>query len=362
LEPAVAALVAGNAVVIKPSEYTPLVGHRLGELFRDAGLPDNLVRVVTGHGETGAALIASDIDKLVFVGSVATGRTVASLAGQNLVPVTLELGGKDAAIVLADADIERAAAGIAWGGNLNAGQTCLAIERVYVVDDIAEPFIKRLVQAVQGLRVGPGTDPETDIPAITTEAQLAIVVSHIEDATAKGAKLLCGGKPVVRSGCFFEPTVLADVHDEMLVMQEETFGPVIAVQRVRDAEEAIQRTNASAYGLTASVWTRDISRGRKVAAQIEVGDVAVNDHAMPAGNAEIPWGGMKDSGYGRTRGKEGLLEMVTLQHISWPRVQTKREFFWFPNSAKTINLVKKGIPLLHGTWRQRIAALLGKSM
>jgi succinate-semialdehyde dehydrogenase/glutarate-semialdehyde dehydrogenase len=361
LEPALAALLTGNAVIIKPSEYTPLVGLKLGELFREAGLPENLVQVVTGYGETGAALITSGIDKLVFVGSVPTGRKVAALAGQHLLPVTLELGGKDAAIVLADADVDRAAEGITWGANLNAGQTCLAIERVYVVDEVAEPFIRRLLEVVQGLRVGPGAEPDTDIPAITTEAQLAVIQSHIEDAAAKGARVLCGGASAARPGRFFEPTVVVDVTDEMLIMQEETFGPVIAVQRVRDVEEAIQRTNASAFGLTASVWTRDIALGKRVAARIQAGDVAVNDHATPAGYAEIPWGGMKESGYGKTRGKEGLLEMVTLQHISWPRLQMKREPFWFPNSAKAIAMVKRGIPLLYGTWRQRFAALFGRS-
>ncbi len=361
LEPTIAALLAGNAVVIKPSEYTPLIGLRLGELFRAAGLPENLVQVVTGYGDTGAALIASGIDKLVFVGSEATGRKVAALAGQHLVPMTLELGGKDAAIVLSDADLERAANGIAWGGNLNAGQTCLAIERVYVEHDIAEPFLQHLVEVIQKLRVGPGTDPDTDIPAITTAAQLSIIQSHIDDAVARGARVLCGGKPADRPGRFFKPTVVVDVNEDMLIMQAETFGPVIAVQRVQDVNEAIQRTNASPFGLTASVWTRDIARGRRIAARIQAGDVAVNDHGTPAGNVEIPWGGMKNSGYGKTRGKEGLLEMVTLQHISWPRLQTRREPFWFPNSAKAIAMVRKSIPLLYGTWRQRLAVLRDRS-
>jgi acyl-CoA reductase-like NAD-dependent aldehyde dehydrogenase len=361
LEPTLAALLAGNAVVIKPSEYTPLIGLKLGALFRTAGLPENLVQVVTGYGDTGAALIASGINKLVFVGSEATGRKVAALAGQHLVPVTLELGGKDAAIVLADADLERAAHGIAWGANINAGQTCLAIERVYVQREIAEPFLQHLVEVVSNLRVGPGADPDTDIPAITTDAQFAIIQSHIQDAQSKGARVLCGGKPADRPGRFFQPTVVVDVDDQMRMMQEETFGPVIAVQRVQDVEQAIQRTNASPFGLTASVWTRNIPRGKQIAARIQAGDVAVNDHGTPAGNAEIPWGGMKNSGYGKTRGKEGLLEMVTLQHISWPRLQTRREPFWFPNSARAIAMVRQSIPLLYGTWRQRFAALRDRS-
>jgi acyl-CoA reductase-like NAD-dependent aldehyde dehydrogenase len=361
LEPAVTALFAGNGVVIKPSEHTPLTGLKLGELFRQTELPENLVQVVTGPGETGAALIASGIDKLVFVGSVATGRKVAALAGQHLVPLTLELGGKDAAIVLADADVDRTAEGIAWAANLNAGQTCLAIERVYVVDEIAEPFVQSLCEVVKGLRVGPGTDPDTDIPPITTEAQLDVIRSHIEDAQIKGAHVLCGGGPTQRGGRFFEPTVVVDVSEDMLLMQEETFGPVIAVQRVRDVEEAVRLTNASGYGLTASVWTQDKVLGRRVAARIEAGDVAVNDHGISAGHPEIPWGGLKESGYGKTRGREGLQEMVTLQHLSWPRVQMRREVVWFPNSAKKLAQVKRGLLLLHGNWRERGAAAVGRS-
>lgn len=357
LEPTFAALIAGNAVVIKPSEQTPLLGLKLGTLFREAGLPADLVQVVTGDAAVGATLIASGIDRLVFVGSVPNGRKVAALAGQHLVPVTLELGGKDAAIVLADADLDRAAAGIAWAANLNAGQTCLAIERVYVVEAVAEPFLQRLVAEVQRLRVGPGTDPTTDIPPITTPAQLAVIQSQLADAVARGARILCGGRLADRPGRFFEPTVVTDVTDAMLLMREETFGPVIAVQRVHDAEEAVRRTNASPFGLTASVWTRNLELGRRLAARLEVGDAAVNDHGTPAGNPEIPWGGMKASGYGRTRGQEGLLEMVTLQHLSWPRFQTKREPFWFPNSARTIATVRRAIPLLFGTWRERMAAL-----
>jgi succinate-semialdehyde dehydrogenase/glutarate-semialdehyde dehydrogenase len=361
LEPAVTALLAGNGVVIKPSEHTPLTGLRLGALFQQAQLPENLVQVVTGPGETGAALIASGIDKLVFVGSVATGRKVAALAGQHLVPVTLELGGKDAAIVLADADVDRTAEGIAWAANLNAGQTCLAIERVYVVDEIAEPFIQSLCEVVKGLTVGLGADPDTDIPPITTEAQLGVIQWHIEDAKMKGARVLCGGGPTQRGGRFFEPTVVVDVNEDMLLMQEETFGPVIAVQRVRDVEEAVRLTNSSGYGLTASVWTQDKVLGRRVAARIEAGDVAVNDHGISAGHPEIPWGGLKESGYGKTRGREGLLEMVTLQHLSWPRVQMRREVVWFPNSAKKLAQVKRGLLLLHGNWRERGAAVVGRS-
>jgi len=182
----------------------------------------------------------------------------------------------------------------------------------------------------------------------------------VRDALAKGAHIACGGKPLPGDGLFFEPTVLTSVTDEMQVMQAETFGPVIAIQRVRDADEAVQRSNAVPFGLTGSLWTRGISRARALAARIEVGDIAINEHGAPAGHSEVEWGGVKASGYGRTRGPEGLLEMTALKHVSWPYFQTRREAHWFPNSAQGVNAVKLGIGLLFGTWRQKIAALRGK--
>jgi succinate-semialdehyde dehydrogenase/glutarate-semialdehyde dehydrogenase len=357
MEPLLAALIAGNGVVLKPSETTPLVGMKIGEIFRAAGFPAGLVQVVTGDGSTGAALIRSGIDRLVFTGSVATGRKVAALAGEHLVPVTLELGGKDAAIVLADADLKRAASGIAWGGTLNAGQACLAVERVYVEEAVADPFIERLTEAMRELRVGPGTG-DVDIAAITTEAQMQIIESHVADAVDKGARLLCGGQRLPGDGRFYQPTVLSQVSDDMIVMREETFGPVVAVQRVANAEEAVRRTNASPFGLTASIWTRDIGRGRRLADQIQVGDVAVNEHGSSAGNAEIPWGGVKDSGYGRTRGEEGIRSMTVTKHISWPRFQTGREPFWYPYSPTMVKVIKKAIRLLYGSWAVRLRTIL----
>ena len=360
LEPILAAVIAGNAVVLKPSEHTPLVGLKVAELLREAGLPEHLVQVVTGDGDTGAALVESGIDKLVLTGSIDTGRKVAALAAGRVLPVTLELGGKDAAIVLDDADLERAAAGIVWGGSLNAGQACLAIERVYVIETVADQFTEALVAKVNRLRVGPGSDAETEIGAITTEAQLQSIERHVEDAIAKGAKVLCGGGRLDGPGWFYRPTVLSETTDDMLVVREETFGPVIVVERVRDAAEAVERTNRCRFGLTCSVWTRKLGRGRDLAHRIEAGDVAINEHGAPAGHAEIPWGGVKMSGYGRTRGVEGLLDMVTTKHVSWPRFQTRRELYWFPYSGRTVNSLRKAMYLLYGSWRDRIAVFFGK--
>jgi len=360
LEPMLAALIAGNAVVMKPSEHVSEIGLALGRVFERAALGD-LVRVVVGDGATGAALVAAGIDKLVVTGSVATGRKAGVLAAEHLVPVTMELGGKDAAIVLEDADLERAAAGIAWGANLNAGQACLAIERVYVVDAIADRFERALADEVRALRVGPGGDATTDVGAVTTDAQLATIEAQIEDALRKGARLLCGGERVSSArgpGRFYAPTVLADVTEEMIVMREETFGPVVAIARVHDAHEAIERTNGSRFGLTCSIWTRDIERALSLAARIRAGDVAIDEHAAPAGLAEIPWGGVKDSGFGRTRGVEGLLEMVTTKHVSWPRLRVfGREPYWFPYSARKAGAMRAALRLLYGTWPERLDVL-----
>lgn len=355
LEPLIAALVAGNAVVLKPSEYTPLIGLKIGELFRQADLPDGLVQVVTGDASTGQALICAGIDKLVFTGSVANGRKVAALAGEHLIPLTLELGGKDAAIVLADADLDQAAEGILWGALLNAGQACLAIERIYVEQAVAEAFIQKLTEKAARLRVGPATDPNHDVCAITTEAQQNILRHQVQEARAKGAQVLLGGDPLPGRGRFFPPTILVNVSDDMSVMQEETFGPILPIRVVQNAEEAISLTNASPYGLTASIWTRDLRRGRQLLTRLEVGDAALNDHGTSSGHAEISWGGCKASGYGKTRGEEGLREMVIWQHISWPR--WGGQLMGFPYSQKKVNFVRALILLLFGTWKERWRAI-----
>lgn len=351
----IAALVAGNAVVLKPSEYTPLIGLKIGELARQAGLPEGLVQVVTGDATTGQALIAGGIDKLVFTGSAANGRRVAALAGQHLVPVTLELGGKDAAIVLADADLDRAAEGVLWGALLNAGQACLAIERIYVEQPVAEAFTQKLVEKAQRLRVGPASDPCNDVGAITTEAQLNVVQQQLQEAVQRGARVLTGGRPLPGPGRFFPPTVLTDVADDMALMRDETFGPLLPIRPVRDAEEAVRLTNASPYGLTASIWTRDIRRGQQLLTRLAVSDASINEHGASSTYAEVGWGGRKASGFGRTRGIEGLYEMVIWQHLSWPRLDLP--LMRFPYSAAKVDFVRALLYLLFGTWRERASAL-----
>ncbi len=327
-------LMAGNAVLFKPSEYAPLVGLRIGELFRAAGLPAALLPVLTGDGTTGAALVDSAIQKIFFTGSIRTGRRIAETAARRLMPCVLELGGKDAMIVCADAPFERTVNGALWGAFCNCGQTCASVERLYVVEAIADRFIDAVVEKTKTLRVG-GDPGQMDIGPLSNANQLRIVTEQVNDAVAQGAKALTGGKRIESlPGYFFEPTVLVNVDRSMRVMQEETFGPVLPIVVVKDEAEAIREANRSNYGLLASVWTKDTGRGRKIAAQIEAGTVIINDVIYTHGAAETPWFGVKESGLGVTHSQHGLREFVQMKHINWDLLPMKTNPWWFPYSEK----------------------------
>jgi len=335
----VMALMAGNAVVLKPSELTPLICLKLGELFRRAGLPAGLLEIVTGDGSTGAALVDARVDKIMFTGSVATGKRVATAAAKYLTPVVLELGGKDPMIVLADADLANAARGAVWGAFANSGQACASVERCYVAEGIAPQFIERIVQETRTLKQGRGSDAAVDVGAMSNERQLQIVSDHVNDAVERGAQVLTGGRRGTNAvGLFFEPTVLTNVTHDMLIMREETFGPVLPVMTFKTEAEAIRLANDSVYGLTASVWTKNIARGKRIAAQIEAGTVMVNEVVYTHGIAQTPWGGVKESGYGRTHGRLGLLELVHPQHIHVNRISFLPDLWWFSYSPKAAKL------------------------
>ena len=324
------ALAAGNAVVLKPSEFVPGCGALLGELAAEAGAPAGLVQVVQGRGDVGAALIAAGPDKVVFTGSVATGKRVAEACASRLIPSVLELGGKDAMLVLADADLRTASSAAVWGGFTNCGQACLSVERLFVVRSIAERFIGLCVEKTKRLRVGRPEDPATDIGPMIRPGHLERVVGQIEDAVSRGAVLLTGG---VRRGdlglTFLEPAVLTGVKPEMSLMREETFGPVLAISIVEDEEQALRAANDSTFALGASVWTGDAARGRRVADRLRAGSVMVNDVASYFGICEAPHGGSRDSGWGRTHSRAGLAELVHLKYVDVDMLPGIPKTWWY---------------------------------
>jgi len=326
----VMSLMAGNTAVLKPSELTPLTGLKIQEVLTRAGLPDGVLQVVTGDGSTGAALVAAGTDKIMFTGSVATGKRVAEAAAKYLIPVVLELGGKDPMVVLDDANIENAARGAVWGAFANCGQSCSSVERCYVHESIAELFIAEVVKETQRLHQGNGTDKAIDVGSMSSERQLRTVERHINQAVDHGAVVLTGGERLRDvAGAFYPPTVLTNVDHEMDVMREETFGPVLPIMTFRTEDEAVRLANDSQFGLTASVWTNNIARGQQIAARIDAGTVMVNEVLYSHGIAQAPWGGVKQSGLGRTHGRAGLLELVNAQHIHVNRLPFIPDLWWF---------------------------------
>ncbi len=348
LNPTAQALAAGNTVVLKPSEVTPFSGRLLEEVFQAAGLPEGVFTVVLGDGETGAALVEGGVDKISFTGSVETGRRVAEACGRNLVPCTLELGGKDPMIVCADADLRRAARGAVYGAFANAGQVCTSTERVYVVDEVAAEFTRRCVEETAKLRQGP--EGEFDVGAIIAAQQLEVIEAHVKDALAKGAKLLTGGRRnPEHPGLFYEPTILVDVDHDMDVMRHETFGPVLPIMRVRDEDHALRLANDSRYGLNANVWTRNKHKGTELARAIESGCVVVNDCMITYGIAESPFGGVKESGIGRVNGEAGLLGFCQTRSIVIDRFGGGSEPAWFPYTRRKLERIRRLMRVLWGS-------------
>ena len=324
-----AALVAGNTVVLKPSELTPLVALELASLLHASGVLKNVFQVVVGDGAAGAALLGSPIDKLVFTGSVATGKRIATAAAERLLPVVLELGGKDPMIVLDDADVDVASSAAVWGAFVNAGQACLSVERCYVHRSLYESFLAASAEKTKQLRVGKGMDAETDIGPMIGERQVRIVESHLEEAKARGARVLAGGTRLPELGAnFYAPTVLAGATQEMRIMREETFGPVLPVMAFDSDDEAVRLANDSEYGLAASVWTGDGKRGEGLARRIHAGTVMVNDVISCFGISEAPHGGVKASGVGRTHGRFGLEEMVRVKYLDIDRMPGMKKVWW----------------------------------
>jgi acyl-CoA reductase-like NAD-dependent aldehyde dehydrogenase len=324
------AVAAGNAVVCKTSDFTPQCGVMIERLFVDAGFPKDLVTVVQGGGEVGQALIDAAPDKVMFTGSVATGRCVAEACARRLIPSVLELGGKDAMIVLADAGLDVASSAAVWGSYTNCGQVCLSVERLFVEEPVSEAFAARCVAKTKKLRLGPGSDPSADVGPLIRQQHVQRMRDLIADAVSRGARVLCGGNARPDLGPnFFEPTVITGVDSSMKLFQEETFGPILAIHTVRNAEEAIARANDSAFSLAASVWTSDAQRGEGIAKRLRVGAVMVNDAISYFGIAEAPHGGRGASGWGRTHGRAGLLEMVQMKYIDVDRLPRREKPWWY---------------------------------
>jgi acyl-CoA reductase-like NAD-dependent aldehyde dehydrogenase len=353
------AVVVGNAVVCKTSDFTPQCGAMIEKLFLDAGFPKDLVSVVQGGGEVGQALIDASPDKVMFTGSVATGRRVAEACARKLVPSVLELGGKDAMIVLADADLDGASSAAVWGSYTNCGQVCLSVERLFVEESVSEAFTARCVEKTKKLRIGPGSDPATDVGPLIRQQHVQRMRDLLQDAVSRGAKVLCGGNAHPDLGPnFFEPTVITGVDSSMKLFQEETFGPILAIQTVRDAEQAITRANDSAFSLAASVWTGDTQRGEAIAKRLRAGAVMVNDAISYFGIAEAPHGGCGASGWGRTHGKAGLMEMVHTKYIDVDRLPRREKPWWFRYGA---DLERAADAFLKFEFSGGIAARLGSA-
>jgi len=339
----VPALMAGAAVALKPSEVTPLSAVELARGWAAIGAPP-VLRVLTGAGQTGAAVVDA-VDYVQFTGSTRTGRAVARAAADRLVPCGLELGGKDPAIVLADADLDQAAAGVAWGGLFNAGQVCFSVERVYVEAPVYDEFVARLTKVVEALRQGPDDRGyRVDVGALANQAQRDIVERHVTEAVRAGARVLTGGKPT-GAGTFFEPTVLVDVDHTMSCVREETFGPTIPVIKVADEDEAVRLANDTEYGLSATVWTRDLARGERIGRRLDVGAVNINDALFNLFALTLPHGGWKSSGIGtRLGGARGIRKYTRMQAVTAPRgPQLQGQLLWYPYRAGRGRVVSRAL-------------------
>ena len=345
------ALAAGNAVVLKPSELTPLSGALVQELFASAGAP---VRIAQGDGSVGAALVkARGLGKVLFTGSAEVGRLVAASAGKRLVPVTLELGGKDPMIVLDDADLERAVDGALWGSFMNCGQVCSGVERIYVQGALYEPFVEELSRKSRELDLGP----------LISEEQRDKVAELVADAVARGARVLTGGRAPERLGWFYEPTVLVDVPRDARIEHDETFGPVVTVSRVTDDTQAVRAANDSPFALGASVWTRDTERAQRTAHRLRAGTVWHNDHAYSYASSQATWGGRGESGFGRTHSKHGLYDLTSPKFVDRDSGRVPVPW-WFPYDEQAADafrgvlgaLYADGIPArARAAWRERRA-------
>lgn len=343
------ALMAGNTVVLKPSEKSSLVGLAIGKLFQEAGFPKDVVTVVTGDHSTGEHLTQSNLAKLIFTGSVSGGMKVMAQSASRLIPISLELGGKDAAIVLPDAPVDWTAKGLVWGAFTNAGQACASIERLYIVKSKnTDTLIQKIVSLTRELKVGPASTADSQIGPLIDAQQFEKVAKQVIDAVTAGAQILCGGKRAEgHKGFFYEPTVIMGANHSMEIFTEETFGPILPIMIVDTEEQAIKLANDSEYALNASIWTKDLEKAKSIAKRLVVGSVLINDclfsHALP----QAPWGGLKKSGFGRSHSYFGLMDLINIKHISSEPAGGLERFWWYPYNTNRAKSVRGGLTLLH---------------
>jgi acyl-CoA reductase-like NAD-dependent aldehyde dehydrogenase len=351
---AIPALAAGNAVVLKPASITPLSSLLMAEGMREVGVPEDVFLVATGSGSTAGRALVDSVDMLHFTGSTKVGKELMEQAAKRLLPVTLELGGKDPMIVLRDTNLERAANAAVWGALQNAGQTCISIERVYVETDAYAPFLAKVLEKVARLRQGPPDGPGTvDIGAMTSAEQVDVIEEQLRDAVGKGATIETGGKRLPGPGCFFEPTVLTNVDHSMTIMREETFGPILPIMRVVSEQEAVRLANDSSMGLDSSVFAGSPSHGEQVARQVESGAVIVGDVIANYLATEIPIGGVKDSGVGARHGRVGIQKYCRRQNLVVTRLGLDRELYYFPYTKAGAKLTEWLMVALYGRGSRR---------
>jgi succinate-semialdehyde dehydrogenase/glutarate-semialdehyde dehydrogenase len=353
------AVAAGNTVVFKPASATVLTGLALGDLVRRAGFPPGVINVVALPGRLTDTLVDDPrVAKILFTGSVEVGRHVAVRAAARLAPVQLELGGKDAAVVAADADLDRTARGLVWGAFMNTGQTCSSIERVYVERAVYAPLLERIVAMTRALKVGDPTAPDTDVGPMTTPDQRDVVRRHVDEALASGARALTGGAQPAGPALFYPPTVLVDVSEDMAVMRDETFGPVLPMVPVDSVEQGIARANASRFGLTASGWTRSRATAARFVRELEAGVVTVNEHTVAFAEPTGAWGGLGESGIGRSHGRLGLLEVSNVKYVAVDFKRDRAMAWHYPYDEDFGRFAEAAMPALYARGGAKLRGML----
>ncbi|MCG8535572.1 MAG: aldehyde dehydrogenase family protein [Pseudomonadales bacterium] len=354
-------LMAGNAIVLKVAAATPLVGQAIDRILAAGNLPKGLFQQIVGSGgAVSQAFFDNSIDKIFFTGSVPVGKQLMEQASKTLTPLSLELGGNDPMLVFEDADLERAANGAAWAGYQNAGQSCGGVERIYVHESVYDDFLDLMKKKTAALRHGVGQNFNTDIGSLTTRGQLNTVEQHLEDALKKGAKIVAQSQPRGPQNGYFHPaTLVTDAKEGMLLVDDETFGPILPIMTFATEEEAIELANKSHLALTSSIWSKDLKRAKRIAGLLESGVTTINDHLYTHGLSEMPWGGWKHSGLGRTHGHEGLLEMTHAKAINWDILPLKRNLWWYPFDEATYNTLLNAQRMIYPTdSKQRVRSAL----